>query len=114
MRGGDTLYGTGTRCTVGFDARSGSALYALAPGRCAQDAPTWYADAALTVVGVTAGVGFPGTDGGAVRRPGTVRGGGPRRGSHDRRGPDPAHQGCATRYSAISFRSQAPSATTTR
>ncbi|CAM5458236.1 S1 family peptidase [Streptomyces hirsutus] len=63
MRGGDTLYSTGTRCTVGFNARSGSALYALVSGRCAQGARTWYADAALTVaVGVTAGVSFPGND----------------------------------------------------
>lgn len=68
VRGGDTLYSTGTRCTVGFNARSGSALYALVPGRCAQGAHTWYADAALTVsVGVTAGVSFPGNDYASVR-----------------------------------------------
>ncbi|MEV6616317.1 S1 family peptidase [Streptomyces sp. NPDC051051] len=68
VRGGDTLYSTGTRCTVGFNARSGSALYALVSGRCAQDARTWYADAALTVVvGVTAGVSFPGNDYASVR-----------------------------------------------
>ncbi|MFF8103369.1 S1 family peptidase [Streptomyces sp. NPDC016640] len=68
VRGGDTLYSTGTRCTVGFNARSGSALYALVPGRCAQGARTWYADAALTVgVGVTAGVGFPDGDYASVR-----------------------------------------------
>lgn len=68
VRGGDTLYSTGTRCTVGFNARSGSALYALVSGRCAQGVRTWYADAALTVdVGVTAGVSFPGTDYASVR-----------------------------------------------
>ncbi|WP_406466628.1 S1 family peptidase [Streptomyces hirsutus] len=68
VRGGDTLYSTGTRCTVGFNARSGSALYALVSGRCAQGASTWYADAALTVgVGVTAGVSFPGNDYASVR-----------------------------------------------
>ncbi|MFF7857472.1 trypsin-like serine protease [Streptomyces sp. NPDC007904] len=68
VRGGDTLYSTGARCTVGFNARSGSALYALVPGRCAQGAHTWYADAALTVgVGVTAGVSFPGNDYASVR-----------------------------------------------
>lgn len=68
VRGGDILYSTGIRCTVGFNARSGSASYALVSGRCAQDARTWYADAALTVgVGVTAGVSFPGNDYASIR-----------------------------------------------
>ncbi len=68
VRGGDTLYSGGIRCTVGFNARSGSVLYALLPGRCAQGAHTWYADAALTVpVGVTAGVSFPGNDYASIR-----------------------------------------------
>ncbi|MFI2780302.1 S1 family peptidase [Streptomyces sp. ALB3] len=68
VRGGDSLYSAGTRCTVGFNARSGSTLYALVSGRCAQGARTWYADAALTVaVGVTAGVSFPGNDYASVR-----------------------------------------------
>lgn len=68
VRGGDTLYSAGTRCTVGFNARSGSTLYAFVSGRCAQGANTWYADAALTVsVGVTVGVSFPGNDYATVR-----------------------------------------------
>jgi streptogrisin B len=69
LRGGDTLYSAATRCTVGFNARSGSALYALVSGRCAQGAGgPWYADSARTVaVGTTAGVSFPGNDYAAVR-----------------------------------------------
>lgn len=68
VRGGDTLYSTGGRCTVGFNARSGATFYALVSGRCAQGAQTWYADAALTVVvGVTAGVSFPGNDYASIR-----------------------------------------------
>ncbi|MFJ2263741.1 S1 family peptidase [Streptomyces sp. NPDC087844] len=68
VRGGDTLYSAGSRCTVGFNARSGSTPYAFVSGRCAQGATTWYADAALTVsVGVTAGVSFPGNDYASVR-----------------------------------------------
>ena len=68
VRGGDTLYSAGTRCTVGFNARSGSTLYALVSGRCARAASTWYADPALTVVvGVTAGVSFPGNDYASIR-----------------------------------------------
>ncbi|MEW2265150.1 S1 family peptidase [Streptomyces sp. NPDC047853] len=74
VRGGDTLYSAGARCTVGFNARSGSAEYALLSGRCAQTAgTTWYADAALTVpVGVTAGSSFPGNDYATVRYTGTT------------------------------------------
>ncbi|WP_247706402.1 S1 family peptidase [Streptomyces liliiviolaceus] len=68
VRGGDTLYSTVSRCTVGFNARSGSTMYAFVSGRFAQGATTWYADAALTVsVGVTAGVSFPGNDYASVR-----------------------------------------------
>ncbi|MFF8633944.1 S1 family peptidase [Streptomyces pilosus] len=68
VRGGDTLYSATTRCTVGFNARSGTVVYALLPGRCAQGARTWYADAALTVpVGVTGGVSFPGNDYASIR-----------------------------------------------
>ncbi|MFK0118127.1 S1 family peptidase [Streptomyces sp. NPDC090994] len=69
VRGGDPLYSTTARCTVGFNARSGATLYALVSGRCAQDGDgTWYADAALTVpVGVTAGVSYPGNDHGTIR-----------------------------------------------
>ncbi|WP_395575636.1 S1 family peptidase [Streptomyces sp. BK79] len=69
VRGGDTLYSAATRCTVGFNARSGATLYALVSGRCAQGAGgTWYADAARTMaVGVTAGVSYPGNDYAAIR-----------------------------------------------
>ncbi|MFF5105809.1 S1 family peptidase [Streptomyces sp. NPDC000134] len=69
VHGGDTLYSAATRCTVGFNARSGSTMFALISGRCAQGAgSTWYADAALTtVVGVTTGVSYPGNDYATVR-----------------------------------------------
>ncbi|MYU24731.1 S1 family peptidase [Streptomyces sp. SID8352] len=69
VRGGDVLYSPGARCTLGFNARSGSATYALVTGQCAaRGGPTWYADPALTVsVGVTAGVRFPGNDYASVR-----------------------------------------------
>jgi streptogrisin B len=69
VRGGDALYSSATRCTVGFNARSGSTLYALVSGRCAQSAGgTWYADSARTVaVGVTVGTSFPGNDYATIR-----------------------------------------------
>ncbi|MEU8743317.1 S1 family peptidase [Streptomyces parvulus] len=74
VRGGDVLYSAGARCTVGFNARSGSTDFALLSGRCAQTGgTTWYADAALTVpVGVTTGISFPGNDYATVRYTGTT------------------------------------------
>lgn len=69
VRGGDVIYSNaGTRCTVGFNARSGTNLYGLVTGRCARAATSWYADAALSVfIGTTAGVSFPGNDYALVR-----------------------------------------------
>ncbi|MFD3520082.1 S1 family peptidase [Streptomyces sp. NPDC058653] len=69
IRGGSTLYsGIGTRCTVGFNARSGSTHYGLMDGRCVAGATNWYADAARSVlVGVTAGAGFPSPDNAVIR-----------------------------------------------
>ncbi|MET9552157.1 S1 family peptidase [Streptomyces sp. NPDC006645] len=69
VRGGSVIYSNaGTRCTVGFNARGGSAYFGLLSGRCAQGATNWYADPALTVfVGTTSGSGFPGGDHGIVR-----------------------------------------------
>ncbi|MFC8823908.1 S1 family peptidase [Streptomyces sp. NPDC057137] len=69
VRGGNVIYSSiGTRCTVGFNARSGSTYYGLVSGRCAQGATNWYADAALTVfVGTTAGSSFPVNDYALIR-----------------------------------------------
>ncbi|MFD9541516.1 S1 family peptidase [Streptomyces sp. NPDC060022] len=69
VRGGDVIYSNaGTRCTVGFNARSGNTLYGLVTGRCAQGATNWYADAGLSVfVGTTASASFPGDDYALVR-----------------------------------------------
>ncbi|MET7368770.1 S1 family peptidase [Streptomyces sp. NPDC005566] len=69
VRGGDVIHSNaGTRCTVGFNARSGSTLYGLVTGRCAQGTSHWYADAGLSVlVGTTASTSFPGNDYALVR-----------------------------------------------
>ncbi|MER6703128.1 S1 family peptidase [Streptomyces fumanus] len=70
VRGGNTLYSaSGARCTVGFNARSGSTLYALVSGWCVGSVgSTWYADSTLTTaVGVTAGMSFPGNDYAVIR-----------------------------------------------
>lgn len=69
VRGGDVLYSSiGTRCTVGFNARSGSTSFGLMDGRCVRGASNWYADAARSVfVGVTAGSSFPNNDNAVIR-----------------------------------------------
>ncbi|MFI6082881.1 S1 family peptidase [Streptomyces sp. NPDC051217] len=69
VRGGDVLYSSiGTRCTVGFNTRSGSTSYGLMDGRCVRGATNWYADAARSVfVGVTAGSSFPNDDNAVIR-----------------------------------------------
>ncbi|MFF2185028.1 S1 family peptidase [Streptomyces sp. NPDC058155] len=69
VRGGNVIYSSsGTRCTVGFNARTSATFFGLVSGRCAQGASNWYADAALTVfVGTTAGSSFPGNDYALVR-----------------------------------------------
>ncbi|MFE7134265.1 S1 family peptidase [Streptomyces sp. NPDC057638] len=63
VRGGDSLYGAGVSCTVGFNVRRGNVYYALVSGACADRSPSWYADPAGTLpVGRTALVGPPSRD----------------------------------------------------
>ncbi|TDC76384.1 S1 family peptidase [Streptomyces hainanensis] len=69
LRGGEAIYsGSGTRCAVGFNARSGSAYYFVTAGHCTTLASTWYSTPSLgTPVGQTAGTSFPNDDYGLVR-----------------------------------------------
>lgn len=69
VRGGNVIYSSsGTRCTVGFNARTSATFFGLVSGRCAQGSSNWYADAALTVfIGTTAGASFPGNDYALIR-----------------------------------------------
>ncbi|GAA2121243.1 S1 family peptidase [Actinomadura alba] len=54
--GGLPVYSAGSRCTLGFNVRSGTTYYFVLGARCATVAGTWYADPALTIVlGTTAG-----------------------------------------------------------
>ncbi|WP_031506745.1 S1 family peptidase [Streptomyces megasporus] len=77
IRGGDTLYGDGTRCTVSFNARGGGTYYGIIAGHCAGTGTTWYADAARTVpVGTTAGNGLVRYTNTALSYPGEINLGG--------------------------------------
>ncbi|MFE3996995.1 S1 family peptidase [Streptomyces goshikiensis] len=82
VSGGDAVYATSWRCSLGFNVRSGSTYYALTAGHCTDGAGTWWSDSARTaVVGSTVGSSFPTNDYGLVKYasntpepPGTVGG----------------------------------------
>ncbi|MFF9912829.1 S1 family peptidase [Streptomyces sp. NPDC013457] len=65
---GDAIYGSGYRCSLGFNVRSGSTYYFLTAGRCGNVVKTWYANSAQsTLIGPTTGSSFPGNDYALVR-----------------------------------------------
>ncbi|MFJ8618230.1 S1 family peptidase [Streptomyces clavifer] len=80
ISGGDAVYASSWRCSLGFNVRSGSTYYFLTAGHCTDGAGTWYADSGrTTVLGSTSGSSFPTDDYGIVRytntsvaKPGTV------------------------------------------
>ncbi|MEV4685549.1 S1 family peptidase [Streptomyces kurssanovii] len=82
ISGGDAVYASGWRCSLGFNVRSGSTYYFLTAGHCTDGAGTWYTNSSRTTsIGPTAGSSFPGNDYGIVRysntslsHPGTVGG----------------------------------------
>ncbi|OKI81117.1 S1 family peptidase [Streptomyces sp. CB02414] len=83
IQGGDAIYASSWRCSLGFNVRSSSgAEYFLTAGHCTDGAGTWYANSGRsTVLGSTAGSSFPGNDYGIVRytngsvsKPGTANG----------------------------------------
>lgn len=82
IQGGDAIYTSGWRCSLGFNVRSSSGVeYFLTAGHCTDGAGTWYSNSSnTTVIGSTAGSSFPGNDYGIVRysgsvsRPGTANG----------------------------------------
>ncbi|MGA5053377.1 S1 family peptidase [Streptomyces cellulosae] len=82
IQGGDAIYASNWRCSLGFNVRSSSGTeYFLTAGHCTDGAGTWYSNSArTTAIGTTAGSSFPGNDYGIVRytgsvsRPGTANG----------------------------------------
>ncbi|MCX4525073.1 MULTISPECIES: S1 family peptidase [unclassified Streptomyces] len=66
--GGDAIYATSWRCSLGFNVRSGSTYYALTAGHCTDGAGTWWSNSARTaVVGSTVGSSFPTNDYGLIK-----------------------------------------------
>ncbi|WP_406727771.1 S1 family peptidase [Streptomyces sp. GD-15H] len=83
IEGGDAIYASSWRCSLGFNVRASSgAEYFLTAGHCTDVGDTWYANSGrTTVLGTTVGVGFPGDDYAIVRytnssiaKPGTANG----------------------------------------
>ncbi|MEV8596721.1 S1 family peptidase [Streptomyces sp. NPDC052012] len=83
IQGGDAIYASSWRCSLGFNVRaSNGTQYFLTAGHCTDGAGTWYANSGrTTVLGSTAGSSFPGNDYGIVRytntsisKPGTANG----------------------------------------
>ncbi|HEY6797227.1 MAG TPA: S1 family peptidase [Kineosporiaceae bacterium] len=68
ISGGDPIYGSGYRCSLGFNVHVDEADYFLTAGHCGNVAPTWYADSArTTTLGSTVSSSFPGHDYALVR-----------------------------------------------
>lgn len=68
ISGGDAIYASSWRCSLGFNVRSGSTYYFLTAGHCTDGAGTWWANSAkTTVLGTTHGSSFPTNDYGIVR-----------------------------------------------
>ncbi|MFJ4918614.1 S1 family peptidase [Streptomyces sp. NPDC088725] len=68
VAGGDAIYVSGARCSLGFNVRSGNTYYALTAGHCTNIGSTWYTNSANTsVLGSTAGSSFPGNDYGIIQ-----------------------------------------------
>ncbi|MEV0374364.1 S1 family peptidase [Streptomyces sp. NPDC050636] len=82
ISGGDAIYASSWRCSLGFNVRSGSTYYLLTAGHCTDGNPPWYTNSSRTTsIGPTAGSSFPGNDYGIVKytntsvsHPGTVGG----------------------------------------
>ncbi|MEV6595732.1 S1 family peptidase [Actinoplanes sp. NPDC051346] len=65
ISGGDAIYTGGSRCSLGFNVRSGSTYYFLTAGHCTNAGSTW-TNGSVTL-GTRAGSSFPTNDYGIVR-----------------------------------------------
>jgi streptogrisin D len=73
ISGGDAIYGSSYRCSLGFNVRRGSTYFFLTAGHCTNLASTWYANSSHSVVlGTRTGTSFPGNDYGIVQYTGSV------------------------------------------
>lgn len=64
--GGEAIYTTGYRCSLGFNVRRGGEYYFLTAGHCTELGSSW-SDSSGQTIGNTAGGSFPGNDYGLVK-----------------------------------------------
>ncbi|MFH9863463.1 S1 family peptidase [Streptomyces sp. NPDC017202] len=69
IQGGDAIYASSWRCSLGFNVRdSAGNYYFLTAGHCTDGAGTWWSNSShTTTLGTTAGSSFPTNDYGIVR-----------------------------------------------
>ncbi|WP_412539132.1 S1 family peptidase [Longispora sp. K20-0274] len=80
ISGGDAIYTSSYRCSLGFNVRSGTTYYFLTAGHCGNLGATWYSNSAhTTTLGTRTGTSFPTNDYAIVKytntsitHPGTV------------------------------------------
>jgi hypothetical protein len=71
IAGGDAIWGTQYRCSLGFNVTNGSATYFLTAGHCGNVEPNWY-DNPGNYIGSTVDSHFPGDDYAIVQYGGSV------------------------------------------
>ena len=65
---GDAIYGSGYRCSLGFNVLKNGVYHFLTAGHCGNEVPTWYSNSSQsTLIGPTVGSSFPGNDYALVR-----------------------------------------------
>ncbi|HZC70942.1 MAG TPA: S1 family peptidase [Jatrophihabitans sp.] len=63
ISGGDAIYGSRYRCSLGFNVTGGSTHYFLTAGHCGKAEPQWWTSAShTTFLGNTVAATFPGSD----------------------------------------------------
>jgi streptogrisin D len=68
ISGGDAIYGSSYRCSLGFNVRSGSTYFFLTAGHCTNLAAEWFANSSHTTkLGNRTGTSFPTNDYGIVQ-----------------------------------------------
>jgi len=73
IAGGNAIYVSGARCSLGFNVRSGSTAYFITAGHCTNIGSAWFSNSAGTAkLGDRTGTSFPTNDYGIVRYLSTV------------------------------------------
>ncbi|MFD0591821.1 S1 family peptidase [Catellatospora coxensis] len=73
LAGGDAIYGSTARCSLGANARRGTTYYLITAGHCTNSSANWWTNSARTIaIGVRTASSFPSNDYGLVRYTSTL------------------------------------------